>query len=380
MHRPPYPFFDSRRSRRNAVAALTLSGCLLAPALAHAGGCWIDELPRHAGKDSSALATPAGQLEKLARDINAVFHRNPTLAALPEGPVPVRLRTRAQVAVGDPAKGPRPLWMQLRDHREELWVGTCGVHENSERIEPRASIVVHVDAPELVLERRALNDDQLVAWAEPPLTGYAGQHPVYYGWLVILSSNGQVPWIPVSMDEYLQFQERELQRAADEAAKVGRSVDQQDDASVDRQLRTVYENMKKFDPAAAEKMLADARAQLRGALSAARRNVESGNRISSERLAALRAFRATLRPDELRGQARQGWTESMSQEARQRLPLLVKLNPAWAGNSSVPRVYRGPQLIGLLIQGKGPFEAAMREVMQTLDYAALKALLAPAGQ
>lgn len=319
-------------------------------------------------------------MERLASDINAVFHKNRTLTALLDGDEPVRLRTRASIASSYPADGTRPLWMQFREHRKEMWLGGCSVNENSERLEPRASIVVHVDAPDQILERRALYDDQLTAWVEPPITGTAAGRPVYFGWLVVLSSNGQVPWMPVSMDEYLQFQERELLRAADAAAKVNRATQRQDDAAVDKQLLAVYENMKKFDPAAAEKMLADARAQLRTALPAARRNAESGTQISEDRLTALRTFRASLRPDQLRGQARQGWYQRLSEEELLRLPLLVKVNPAWSKADGETGPYRGPKLIGLLIQGKGPFEAAMQEVMQTLDYGALERLLAPAKQ
>jgi hypothetical protein len=380
-HRPrpfsPWAYLsrDVARAASAVLPALTMLLCT-APA---AAGCWVDEPPAKSNDQRPLTAPAVAPMDRLAREINAVLHRHPVLAALPDGPTPVRLRTRWSIGYPHPVLARRSLWLQLREHRSELWgTGPCGLSPNAERIEPRASIVVHVDAPEQLLERRAIYDDELTAWSEPAPTGQAGTHKVYEGRLVVLSSSGRPPWTPVSMDEYLRFHERELKRGADANAKSRRDIDGVDDAAMQRQMQAIYENMRKIDPAAAEKLLSELRAQMPAARAAAQRNVQTSERQDAERLEALRAFRASLPPAVLQGQARLGWTEPREPDVLQRMPRLVKLDAAWAGDPASHGV--GPRLIGLNIQGKEPFEAPMLQVLQTLDYAALVSLLAPAGR
>lgn len=380
-HRPrpfsPWPYL-SRDVARTASAVLAALATLLCTAPA-AAGCWVDEPPAKSNDQRPLTAPAVAPMDRLAREINAVLHRHPVLAALPDGPTPVRLRTRWSIGYPHPVMARRSLWLQLREHRSELWgTGPCGLSPNAERIEPRASIVVHVDAPEQLLERRAIYDDELTAWSEPSPTGQAGSHTVYEGRLVVLSSSGRPPWTPVSMDEYLRFHERELKRGADANAKSRRDIDGVDDAAMQRQMQAIYENMRKIDPAAAEKLQSELRAQMPAARAAAQRNVQTSERQDAERLEALRAFRASLPPAVLQGQARLGWTEPREPDVLQRMPRLVKLDAAWAGDPASRVV--GPRLIGLNIQGKEPFEAPMRQVLQTLNYAALVSLLAPAGR
>ncbi len=368
----------NRDVARAASAVLAALATLLCTTPA-AAGCWIDEPPAKSNDQRPLTAPAVAPMDGLAREINAVLHRHPVLAALPDGPTPVRLRTRWSIGYPHPVLARRSLWLQLRDHRPELWgTGPCGLSPNAERIEPRASIVVHVDAPEQLLERRAIYDDELTAWSEPVPTGQAGPHTVYDGRLVVLSSSGRPPWVPVSMDEYLRFHERELKRGADANAKSRREIDGADDAAMERQMQAIYANMRKIDPAAAEKLLAELRAQMPAARAAAQRNVQTSERQAAERLEALRTFRASLPPAVLEGPARLGWTEPREHDVLQRMPRLVKLDTAWAGDPDSRVV--GPRLIGLNIQGKGPFEAQMRQVLQTLNYAALASLLAPAGR
>lgn len=375
----PRPRPSSRRAPVSRKAARVVSATLVTMATllgctAAAAGCWVDEPPPRSNDQRPLSAPDVAPMDRLAREINAVLHSHPVLTALPDGPTPVRLRTRWSIGYPHPVLTRRSLWMQLRDHRQELWgSGPCGLSPNAERIEPRASIVVHVDAPEQLLERSAFGDEELTAWAEPVPTGRAGAHTVYDGRLVVLSSSGRPPWIPVSMDEYLRFHERELQRVADANARSRREVDGVDDAAMERQIQAVYENMRKIDAAAAEKLRADLRAQMPAARARAQRIVQTSERQDVERLDALRAFRASLPPAVLQGQARLGWSEPREADVLERMPRLVKLDTAWAGDPASRAA--GPRLIGLKIQGKGPFEGPMGQVLQTLNYGALAALL-----
>jgi hypothetical protein len=358
--------------------ALAALAALPGAAGAQGGACWVDDAPAKSNDLRPVTAPGVAPMDRLGREINAVLHRHPALAALPGGATPVRLRTRWAIGYPEPKGGRRSLWLQLRDHRPELWAaGPCGLSPNAERIEPRASIVVHVDAPEQLFQRREVYDDELTAWVEPLPTGRAGAHTVYDGYLVVLSSTGRMPWLPVSMDEYLRFHERELRRGADANDVSKRQVDAFDDAAMDKQMQAVYEGLRKVDPAAAEKLLAELRTQMTAARATAQRKVQTGSRQAAERLEALLAFRASLPPAVLQGQARLGWTEPRTPDMLQRMPRLVKLDPDWAGRPDAPA---GPRVIGLKIQGKEPFQAPMQQALQTLDYAALSALLAPAGK
>lgn len=386
MHETPMQITTCRNSGTTpngpvVVFRGTLSALLYAASTASAAAsCWIDEAPAKTADQLPISAPAVAPLDRLARDINAVLHGHPVLAALPSGPTPVRLRTRWSIGYAHPDSGRRSLWLQWRDHRTEMWVGACSLSPRAERIAPRASIVVHVDAPDQLLENRALHDEQLTAWPEPPQTGRVGPHPVYFGWLVVLSANGRPPWLQVSMDEYLRFHERELLRGTEGAAQSARDIERFDGSAMERQMLAVYENLKKIDPAAAEKTLAELRAQMPAARATAQREAARGDRQSNERLDALRAFRASLPPSVLQGPARLGWTEPRAPEVLERMPRLVKIDPAWTGHHAQHEVSRSVRVIGLKIQGRESFEVPMQQVLQTLDYAALTTLLSPVRQ
>jgi len=343
----------------------------------YAKECWFDDPPPKRSISDPRGRTEYDALERVARELNGVFHRSASLNKVLESTEPARLRSRWSVALSSTSNVRSSLWMQVREHRKEMWLDSCSFSKNAERIEPRASIVVHVDAPDALLERRVLYDDQLTAWAQPPITGFSGSRPIYFGWLVVLTADGRVPWEPVSMEEYLQFHKRELERADATTKKTSEQVRRQDDVTLDKQAVLVYENMRKFDPAAAEKMLADLRAQLPAAKDQARRNAANSERQATTALAALEAFRTSLPVAVLKGQARMGWTEPLEQSQVERLPLLVKVRKDWAAAGNEERAPYRPRLIGLIIQGKGPFSGLMQDVLQELDYGAIQALVQP---
>lgn len=100
----PRPTLTTRFSQ--TVASLLLAASCGANA---AAGCWIADAPTQAS-DRSPLGTPSTvPVDRLAREINAILHRNPVLAAMPTGPTPVRLRTRWSVGTRQEAAGNRYL-------------------------------------------------------------------------------------------------------------------------------------------------------------------------------------------------------------------------------------------------------------------------------
>lgn len=89
-------------------------------------------------------------------------------------------------------------------------------------------------------------------------------------------------------------------------------------------------------------------------------------------LAQARALRASLTPEQAAGPARVGWNGLNPEVPPERYPTLVKLDPAfpWSRDDR-----QRPQLLSLSVLGSGPHEAAMQQVLQTLDLGAFQALV-----
>ena len=303
-------------TRRRALASLLAASVpALSPAQAATPLCWSDdEHPRTADQLAVTDARVA-VTRRLAHRINALLKSNAAMQALPE----TRLRSRWQIGglFNLPA---RPLWLQARDHRPSMWVGSCGVLEAADRLPPRASVVVQVNiTSDLFKGEREIYDEQLTAWREPQATGHVNGHPLTFGRQLVLTSTGRPPWVPVPQASYLDFVEREFdrQQAAHGATPYW---DQQ---------RTI-----------------------------------------------VRAFRARLSAAELAGQARLGWTGQHPDVPLERWPRLVMIDPAFPWDRRDPQ---RAQIIRIVVQGSEAWEAPMQRVLQTLDLSAFEALMQPAG-
>lgn len=303
--------------------------------------CWIDAgHPRTA--DGLSTADPrVAPLRQVALRINALLKANPDLQALPES----RLRTRWQIgsATGAPA---RTLWLQARDHRRSMWVGECGVLDGADRLPPRASVVVQVNATGDLFNGAPEIDERepqgLRAWRDPPVVGQVGGRPLYFGWQLVFTASGRPPWVPVTQAEYLDFVERELGRQLSESERTRQEA-------LARLTRT-------------------AGAPGAGAL-------PPPSDYLPGQLATVRAFRAGLSPEALAGPARLGWTGQHPEVPVERWPRLVKLDPAFPWDRKEPQHV---QLIAVKVQGAPPHEQAMQRVLHGLDLAAFEALLQPA--
>ena len=105
-----------------------------------------------------------------------------------------------------------------------------------------------------------------------------------------------------------------------------------------------------------------------------RRRLESTARVNENTgiLAELRALRSSLSPDELEGQAREGYISRTPPARIETLPRLVKLDPGMLWDRNPNRI----RMMEIHFSGRGtPYDAAMREVAATLDWAALRSLM-----
>lgn len=338
--------------------------------------CWIErERPTTADQLPVADARVA-QARTAARSMNDILERNAGLRGLPD----VRLRSTWQV-VGHPRStpwSPYGFHLVLWAHPRQVWgPGDCEVTAQADRVDPRAAIVVQANSVRSTLKQQdsAVRDEQLEAFVEPEKIGEVGGHAVYRGQWIVLTFDGRTPWIPVTTAEYLAFEERRLVRAVAETdrdiADAGARAGQYDDSGP----RKVYEEMKKTNPAEAEKfwaMIQEVKAQAARDAAAAASAPPIVNAYAKQ-LDDLRALRASLTAAQLQAQAREGYTSKTPLRPLEALPRLVKLDPAFPWDRSNPGRIR---MMEIHFSGAGsPYDGMMRQAVESLDWSSIEALL-----
>lgn len=357
-------------------AALALAAALVAlPARADID-CWMD-----APHPLTADGLPAGHasvapLQQAIRQLNAVLRRQPALLALPRS----RLRSSWQIA-GQWTLPARAAHFLLRDHRESMWQGRCGVIQGADRLEPRASIVVQVNRPDTFFATAApeLRDDGFEAWRELFPTGEVQGRPLYDGHMLVITPDGRRPWVPVTTADYLDFTERDLMRRHAEAqAAAAAQQAAMAPAAREAQIQRVVEGMRRVDPAQAARLEQELRTSLAAEVraieaAAARRRAQGQDDPVGRQLEQLRTHRSRLTPAELAAQARLGLNGLQDPvQPLERYPALVRPDPAYPWDRLHPS---RPQMLMVSLRGTGEFEAPMAEALRQLDVAALEALV-----
>lgn len=338
--------------------------------------CWIErERPTSADKLPITHQRIAG-VRAAAQAMNDILERNAALRGLPD----VRLRSTWQVS-GHPRStpwSPYGFHLVLWAHPRQAWgTGDCDVTPNADRLEPRAAVVVQANSVRSTLTQQhsGVRDEHIEAFIEPEQIGQVGRYPVYRGQWIVLTFDGRAPWVPITTAEYLAFEERRLSKAVAEAdrniAEATAKAGQYDDSGP----RQVYEAMKKTNPAEAEKFWAT----IQGVKAqAAQTAVAAGaappvTNAYVQQLEDLRALRASLTPDELQSQARAGHTSRSPMRPVESLPRLVKLDPAFPWERTDPNRIR---MMEIHFSGAGaPYDAMMRQAVETFDWPAIEALL-----
>ncbi len=191
---------------------------------------------------------------------------------------------------------------------------------------------------------------------------------------VLLSRSGYEPWVPVTLAEVLDWREREL---ASREADLRRAQQPSANDLTEEKIQKMYEGMKPFDPAGAEKMRNDMLRMLPKLRSdAAAQNAEGGAMLARYR-AEFNAYRASLSPAQLAApgnhQAGTFSREGVVRSDASQGGLLSRVDPAYAS--------RDPNRIHLLVVGISPHPKASPQYAwaqasyDALDYTALAALL-----
>ena len=366
-------------------AAATLSVLLLValplPAAA-AIDCWVDaEHPTTADQRSIGdLRDPTvAPMRQALRQVNAVLHGQRELHELPR----TRLRSSWQVG-GQWDEPARSGSLLLRDHRESMWLpGRCDVNPKADRLGPMASVTVAINAPTAFFEspHAELRDEELQAWREVPATGELNGYTLYGGRQLVFTRGGRLPWVPVTTAEYIAFTLRDLQRRMQDEARARAALPAEGDDEA--QVQKVAAGLRKVDPAAADKLAAELRAQLLAAREAearnARRRAAAGADANPLQTMTRRvqAWRASLTPQQLAAPALLGLNGLHDpavplEPDPKRYPRLVKPDPTFPWDRSHPG---RPQMLKVAIDGGDVFTEPMQRVLQRLDLKALQALV-----
>jgi len=268
-----------------------------------------------------------------------------------------------------------------------MWLpGRCDVNPKADRLEPHATVVVAINAPISFFEstHAELHDDQFQAWREVPVTGQLNGYTLYGGHQLVFTRGGRLPWVPVTTADYVDFTLRDLQRRAQDEAQARGSLPAAGDTAAreawdEAQVRKVTDAMRSVDPAGADKMAAELRAQFRDAreaeLRSAHRKANAGfdaNPVQTM-IRRVQAWRASLSPQQLAAPALLGLNGLHdSSVPLDRYPRLVKPDPNFPWDRPHPA---RPQMLKVSVRGGGDFEQPMHRVLQRLDLKALQALV-----
>lgn len=192
----------------------------------------------------------AESVRRAARAIEAIVKRNTVFMA---GNEPVRVRTSISY-FGDGASEASVI---TTAYNKKAWVGSgCQVSQFADRGGGLSDgqIAVYINNPDAMLGGR-VGDSELPARLAPRRVGEMAGFPLYVhgddpaDTRLMMSAANELPWKPVTIAEALDWREREIvKREADWQKQSGNA------GKGEAQLRAAYENMKKLDPASAEKM------------------------------------------------------------------------------------------------------------------------------
>ena len=323
---------------------------------------------REEGYDASRPNAEA--IRRAARAVEAIVKRNAVFMA---GNEPVRVRTSISY------HGDR--WLSASvittAYNKKAWVGEgCQVSKFADRGGGLSDglIAVYINDPDAMLGGR-VGDSELPARLAPRRVGELAGFPLYgrgddADTMVMMSASSELPWVPVTIAEALDWREREIaEREASWQEQSGSA------GQVEAQLRAAYENMKKVNPAAADDMrvrmerdIAKMRAD------EARVRAKSNDAIAGTR-AEFDAYRASFSAAQLREPA------TISAAVYRKTVMRVddpKGRPMVRVNTAVAQ--RDPGRIKLLVIPQNSvatdedheWQVASRNA---LDYAALAALL-----
>lgn len=252
-------------------------------------------------QDSVATAKFA-PIRQTLLSIEGIIKGNAAYQAAPE---PVRMRTT--IAAGPSEIGGARIFVRAYPPKQgEIVIWTkdrCDVIPQSERVAASVGQIY-------VFVNYNVEEQFLGGNAVPKYEGEFAGYPVYNGWIV-MTKDKRLPWIPQTLADRLDQEEKKRQRAIDDWNETKAGVKAPDEAA---QMKT-YEMLKQSDPAGAEKFLATVR-EVAAQVKKAKADEPLMDAHLQGHLKALRDYRATFSAAQLSAPAM--WADSGG-EGRKRL-------------------------------------------------------------
>jgi len=292
---------------RTAAVAVVI---LLAAATADAQvDCWA---PRE--QQDSVATAKFSPIRQTLLTIEEMIRKNTAYQTPPE---PVRMRTT--IAAGPADNGGARIFVRAYPEKQgEIQVWTkdrCDVIPQAERVVASVGqVYVFINYN---VQEQFLGGDEV-----PKYEGEVAGFPVYNGWIV-MTRDHRLPWIPQTLGDRLDREEKKRQRALDDwnAMKAARKLP--DEAA---QMKT-YELLKKTDPAGADTFLATTR-EVAAEMRKAKAEEPLTDAHLQGHLKALRDYRASFTPAQLNAPA--VWADPTREGSRRleaRIAELQKLSP-----------------------------------------------------
>jgi hypothetical protein len=336
-----------------------LLGLWLFSGTASALDCWVPTLdatqPAHKKMPLPNLRALVAAGEQMVRD-------NPHFKAMPR---PIRIRARYAV-------GPSYVNLNVDASQPIVWKGTCDLLPQALDCCVDGGINIMVNTPESVLYRVHSDVKDVNFFRQPKETGRVGGWPSYED-KVLMSVGGRLPWLPVTIGEYIDYEERREREKRAEVLARRPKLYGVDPAKVQK----TYEKMKKSHPAEAEQYLADMKAQMPALEEQHRKRAERGDQLAAEKLTRILQARASFTPEQLAAPMYYGSGPlNIARPGDPQAYALVKPDPDFPDRSDPDRV----QLITVYTSvSKDDPILERRDTMQrtrdTLEYARLEKFL-----
>ncbi len=354
---------------RNGFGFLSLYAlaCIGSPALADV--CWLDSLDNT--EDPSRIAE-APDLHRLLMKIDALQTRNGVLRNLPG------TRLRNQVFLGFPwtPGGPRSGSVAVHLYAADSWQGDCGLKPEADRL-ITGSLTVSVNDPRVGFTAQPSHRDEVdTFYPAPRRTDTVGGHPMFDDNRVVIHAPKNEPWQAVTVEAFLAFKERELEKQLQETERDSAALSS-DDTFDDAEIEAQYQQLKEFDAEQAEAFLRsmnDMRRMYAGLQGEHAGMLGEHEQAVVDDLKALRQLRDSLTPEQRRAPVRLGsgrfeLAEDSDPQDRQ----LVRLNPALADGRGDPQAIR--LIVVDIYANRSEYREPLRRALAAVDFPALMALL-----
>jgi len=341
---------------------------------APAQNCWApDDIQQP--DPAVAKSAPVAEWMQDLKAVSTILKNVRALQKLPE----IRLRNNMYLGYPMPGFG-NTARISANLYPPHTWEGECGLKKGADYF-TRAHLHITFNEPRDIFNHYsyAVRDEQLNAYLEPQILDHAGEETIYSHRAVILTPDHIAPWVPVTVEEYIRFKEREGQKELAELEKTLFETMNPEDNS--QETEAMLREMEKSDPAQAKelrKMIEENKKALEASIAESLPLLQQQIEEKRQYLADLNAYLAALSPKERSAQAalETNWGEGrygLAPGGTTGRGKLVKLNPALnQGDKPARRI----QII--VIQPYANDDTlwdAMTLALRDVDYPALRRLI-----